>query len=121
MYGDRIVARRISSYERSTGKKLRSVDISRVREITTYLEGKVDEKGKATRPPMTREFGMFIDNERAMCKASFRYWAERYAFIEYRVGSGGIKLFTPLESQLVLLDKLAIAEEAEWKRKDLGD
>ena len=121
MYSDKITERRISEFERVTGKRLRAVDVPRVRSIVHYLEGKRNQKGDVIRPVVTPELNAFIENERAMCKASFRYWAERYAFIEYRVGSGGIDLFRPLESQLVLLEKLALAEEEMWKRKDLGD
>lgn len=121
MYSDKIVERRIGEYQRSTGRRLRQVDVGRVRSIVHYLEGKVGDSGKPVRPPVTAELAAFIENERAMCKASFRYWAERYAFIEYRVGRGGVDLFKPLESQLLLLEKLAIEEEKMWERKDQGD
>lgn len=121
MYSEKITARRVASYEASTGKRLRDIPIPRVREIVTYLEGRPDGRGSRIRPALTPEFNAFIANERAMCKASFRYWAERYAFIEFRVGRGGIDLFTPLESQLVLLEKLALAEEENWERMDAGD
>lgn len=121
MYSEKITQRRIEDYERDKGIRLREIPVGRVREIVEYLEGRQDAAGKLVRPSVTPQFRAFIDNERAMCKASFRYWAERYAFIEYRIGRGGIDLFKPLESQLILLEKLAMAEEENWTRFDLGD
>lgn len=121
MYSQKIIQRRIDAYERDTGKRLRVIPIDRARSITHYLEGKLNIKGERVRPSLTSEFAAFIENERAMCKASFLYWAERYAFIEYRIGHGGTDLFKPLESQYLLLEKMAAAEEENWARKDAGD
>lgn len=86
-----------------------------------YLQGHTNAKGEPVRPAITPELRAFISNELAMCKASFLYWARRYAMIEFRVGHGGVGLFTPLESQLVLLEKMAIDEAELWYRKDQGD
>lgn len=121
MYDQTVIERRVAEYERSSGRKLREVPIDRVTEVKHYLEGRLNAKGVPVRPPLTPELAAFITNERAMCKASFLYWAERYALIEYRVGHGGVGLFKALESQYVLLKKMAIAEREMWDRKDLGD
>ncbi len=121
MYDQVITERRLAAYQKLSGNKPRAVPVSRVREIVVYLEGRTNSKGEVIRPAVTPELKAFIENERAMCKASFRYWADRYAFIEFRVGHGGIDLFQPLESQLILLEKLAKAEVEMWERKDAGD
>jgi hypothetical protein len=121
MYSEKITQRRIEMYEAEKSVKLRELPVDRVREIVTYLEGKPDSTGNIVRPVVTHEFRAFIENEYALCKSSFIYWARRYAFIAYRDGTGGIKLFNPLESQTLLLEKLAIAEEENWARFDAGD
>lgn len=121
MYGQKVISRRISAYESATGIILREVPIQRVRDLVTYIEGRHDAKGKPIRPVVTPEIRRFIDNELAMCKANFRYWVERYVFIQYRTGMGGVDLFAPLESQLILLDRMAKDEEHMWERKDAGD
>jgi hypothetical protein len=116
-----VIERKIRRYSDASGVQLRPVSIDRVREIVTYIEGRKDAKGRAVRPRLTPELSAFIANERAMCKASFLYWAERYAFIEFRIGEGGVKLFKPLESQFLLIEKMAAAEREMWERKDAGD
>ena len=122
MFADSVISRRIASYERShPGTHLRSVPIPRVRDIATYLEGSIDPKGQPLRPKITKELAAFIENERAMCKASFIYFSTRYCFIQIRTGHGGIDLFSPFESQLLLLQRLAADEEHMWERYDLGD
>lgn len=122
MYSSAVTARRIAAYERQhPGVRLRRVPVPRVREIVAYLEGRPTASGSVVRPPLTAELAAFIENERAMCKADFLYWAERYAFIQYRTGSGGVDLFRAFESQLLLLRRLAIDEEYMWARRDAGD
>lgn len=121
MYAESIIARRVANYEQATKTKLREVPLSRVVEIKAYLEGHINAKGEPVRPTITPELRSFISNELAMCKSSFIYWARRYATIEFRVGHGGIGLFTPLESQMVLLEKMAMDEVDMWYRKDQGD
>lgn len=121
MYAEAIIQRRVDNYEQATGVRLREVPLDRVKEIRHYLDGKLDAKGQPVRPRITPELRAFIDNELAMCKANFLYWARRYAHIERRIGTGGIALFEPLESQLVLLAKMARDEVEMWYRKDQGD
>jgi hypothetical protein len=123
MYAEEVTARRIANYERSEGTALRFVPIPRVRELVNYLEGHRNPARPKhfIRPALTSEFRTFIANERAMCKSSFLYWAERYAFIQISGGDGGIGLFTPWESQYLLLRKLAASEFHMWERRDAGD
>lgn len=125
MYAESIVARRISSYERSTGTALCYSDIGKARELVDYLEGRPDpsdRKGRRRlRPRITPELRRFTDNELAMSKASFLYWARRYAFIQQSTGGGGFGLFVPWESQWILLQKIASAEEYMYLRRAAGD
>jgi hypothetical protein len=123
MYADLIVARRISNYERSYSTRLREVSIPRVRELVKYLEGRRDPANpkRWLRPQVTPEFRAFIENELAMCKASFLYFAKRYCWAQNAMGDGGYKLFEPWEAQLLLLQKIASAEEYMWFRRDSGD
>lgn len=122
MYSETVTARRRHAYELShPGLRLRSVPVDRAREITLYLEGKPNVRGETVRPPLTAELAAFIENERAMCKASFLYFAERYCFIDYRTGAGVVDLFRAFESQLLLIRRLGRDEEHMWERRDLGD
>lgn len=122
MYNASVIDRRLASYERDHPTvRLREVPLGRCKEITAYLEGTPGLKGKVERPKLTSELSRFIANERAMCKASFLYFATRYCHIQIRVGMGGVDLFTPFESQLLLLNRLAIDEGHMWERYDLGD
>lgn len=122
MYSDAVIERRIASYELShPGVRLRHVSIERSREISLYLEGRLDAKGQPQRPKLTPELRRFIDNERAMSKASFAYFSERYCHIQLRTGMGGVGLFKPFESQRILLDRLSSDESHMWERYDNGD
>lgn len=123
MFAESVIARRVDSYHRAHPNlpRLRILDIPYVRERVAYLEGRTDTKGVTTRPKMTAEFHRFIENERAMCKASFEYFSRRYCFIQLRTGMGGVELFTPFQSQMLLLNRLARDEAHMFERYDLGD
>ncbi len=122
MFAPAVIERRIASYERSHPRvRLRPVPVDRAREITQYLEGHPDAKGIPQRPKLTAELRNFIDNERAMSKASFAYFASAYCHIQVRTGMGGVDLFRPFESQSILLDRLARDEAHMWERYDAGD
>lgn len=123
MYAASVIDRRIANYERAYSTKLRDVPVPRVREIVQYLEGRRNPENpkRWLRPPVTAEFQVFIQNERARCKCDFLYWAKRYAFIQGSGGDGGYVLFTPWESQYLLLRRIAEREERMWNRRDAGD
>jgi hypothetical protein len=120
MYHQDIIDRRIRAYERSSGTKLIYLPKSRCIEIADYLEGDLIN-GELVRPPLTRELSLHIENELAMCKANFLYWAERYAKINRDDGKGGIGLFTVWKSQYLLLERMARDEKDMWERRDRGE
>jgi len=123
LYDDSVIARRIASHERATSTTLREVDIPRVRDLVNYLEGRPDPRNpkRWIRPLLAPEFRAFIANERAMCKASFLYWARRYAYLNISGGDGGLHLFEPWETQYLLLRRIAERERHMWYRRDCGD
>lgn len=120
MYAPEIVARRIANYESHYGVRLREVPIQRARELVNYLEGHPDPARPRLhiRPAITPEFRAFIENELAMCKASFLYFAKRYCWLQLAVGEGAFGLFEPWESQLLLLAKIAKTELHMWAVRD---
>ena len=121
VYSEAITERRVANYERLSHSRLRSVPISRSLELTAYLNGRRSPRGDMLRPVITHELRRFMDNELAMSKASFLYWAQRYCYIQFRTGEGGIQLFAALESQILLIERLGQRELRMWERRDLGD
>lgn len=122
MYHEQVIARRIANFERANpGVKLRDVPLDRVLELSKYLAGRPNAKGQLIRPQLTVELQRFIINERAMCKASFLYFAHRYCHVQFRTGEGGIQLFRALESQMLLIRRLAADELRMYDRFDAGD
>lgn len=58
----------------------RELSILEADDLTRRLAKAVDDKGNPTRE-ITEEEQALMTNERLMCKCSFKYWAERYAYI----------------------------------------
>lgn len=74
------------------------------------LAGVVDGEGVPQRR-LTPQEDRFIANERLLTKVDFRYWAERYAWVNSE--GVGLQRLSPLwESQTVILDKIAALQQA---------
>lgn len=86
----------------------RELTITEADDLTRRLAKAVDDKGNLLRD-LSPEENALILNERLMCKASFRYWAERYAFIS-KSGETVERLYPFLETQEFILDRFAELE-----------
>lgn len=92
--------------------KRRSVNDSRA--ITRKLD-KLVVDGKRTRQYSPEELS-FIRSETAICRADFRYWAERYGYLEQDASEGGgVAPATFWPSQERALELIAKREEDNYR------
>lgn len=64
--------------------------------------------------PLSKEEQAFIANEQLCTKINYRYWGERYAYIQ--AGGERLKTLFPLwESQELILAEIARVEERRWR------
>lgn len=109
MYHPEVVAETVRTFERSLKRELVEYTVSEVVEWQARLGDYLDPKNRPTRA-LTGEEEQFIENELLMTKASFRYWAERYAFINVK-GAGIGRLFPFRESQSMILGEIGRLEK----------
>jgi hypothetical protein len=82
--------------------------IAEADDLMRRLAKAVDEKGNPTREISQEEHALIV-NERLLCKANFKYWAERYAFISK--GAATVERMYPLlATQEFILDRIAEVE-----------
>lgn len=110
MFHPRLVSKAVRTLESAFSCDLVEHTADEIREWTGRLADAIDEKGKPARP-QTQEEQQFIRNELLMTKASFEYWATRYAKINV-AGAGLGSLFPLLDSQEFVLSRLAELELA---------
>lgn len=122
MYSDKIVERNVAKIYDTLGISLVRYGDGNVDEMTAHLSGLVKEYDKFgvptewTRQPTKQEWA-YINNERLFSKIDFKYFANRYAYlqiaaiegVEPRVDRLGTVGF--MRPQEVCLDKLARSEE----------
>jgi hypothetical protein len=80
MYHADVIADRVQNLEKAFEVDLVEHPVDLIREFRGRLQHAVDAKSNLVRDLSSEEL-TFIHNERLMSKASFEYWAERYAFI----------------------------------------
>jgi hypothetical protein len=101
----------VERLEREFGFKLIRYDVPNVLDIADHLQSLRKADGQLKRP-LSKEESAFIRNERLLCPIDFLYWAERYATIQRDgVEGGGIGKLKLWETQQILHDKIARAEE----------
>lgn len=93
----------------------RELSIDEADDLTRRLAKAVDEKGNFVRE-ITQEEQALILNERLLCKASFRYWAERYGVLN-KEGTGLSRMYPLFESQQFILDRIAEKELAIYEKQ----
>lgn len=94
------------------GFRLQRHSISQVAQANDYLNKiwGVDEKDKPVQlRPYTVEEYRWVQNERALCRCDFLYWATRYAFVKDQTDT--LVRFAPRLPQLVVLDDFSDMEE----------
>lgn len=109
MFSQKIVNASISALERAFGRDLREYTPEECTEFGDRLSDAFGEKGEPLRAYTPEEQG-FVENELLMTKASYRYWAQRYCFINAE-GTGLKKMFPLLETQEYVLRRLGKREE----------
>lgn len=123
MYADSVIRRRLRDLRPQVEARLRQQNslteeqsfqfvrhrIDEVVRANTHLNLLLTDEGTTQRPYRTPEV-IWIENERAICQADFRYWATRYAFIKDR--SGRIVRFLPEIAQQIILDVWSDLEAA---------
>src|SRR5512139_3288793 len=105
MYHPEVVDRRIRALERSTGLKLHRHTVDEVSERVSLLQGLWDTKNERAVRQLTRDENEFAMNENVLSTHDFRYWADRYAFLNSPTGE--LKRIEFWESQEIALGHIA--------------
>lgn len=121
MYSQKITRRDITDLERGfrlqNGAELRLVRFSapECRRRVDEIEALLSKDRKTLARPLTAEEEAFIQNEMLLCAVDFRYWFERYCFIEADDVFGGKRLASLWGSQALILDRIAAIEDEMWE------
>lgn len=109
MYHPRVIAQRIQQLEDELRPPpLREYALPEVDEFLSSLHDAWDASGNPLRPLLDQE-QMFVTNELLLCKASFEYWANRYAYIN-RKGVELVRAVPLFDAQKLILNALAELE-----------
>lgn len=117
MYSPAIVQRNVERLEARTRAAGQPITITRhpVADSIGWTEelAALRDGDKFLRP-LVRAEQEFIRNEQILCHLDFRYWQERYAWIDRDTETGGGAGPSPLwHSQTMLLDRIAHTEEIQ--------
>ena len=114
MYSKKIIAAKAAAIERSYPIALKEHTVAEVAAWVDRLATLIHPDSTVNKPKLVRTLHedelKFVANETFLCKISYPYWAERYAFI--KLDKGGIARLKFKESQEMLLSVLATLEEA---------
>src|SRR5437867_4521401 len=106
MYSPKVITAKAKAIESNHKVALKQYSVAEVDEWLTRLNSLVHQDASPGRPQLVRkltaEEQRFVDNEILMCKISYKYWAERYAWI--KTDKGGIARLKLWESQEMLID-----------------
>jgi hypothetical protein len=120
VYSRRIVEQNLERIERKTGLKLKHHERDYCRERTEELQPLWT--GSDTSRALSRDEAAFIANEQILCALDFRYFFERYYTLEIDgVLGGGIGQMPLGEAQIILLDRIAKAQEEEYDKAARGE
>ncbi|MHC4734606.1 MAG: hypothetical protein ACYTDW_09125 [Planctomycetota bacterium] len=112
MYHADVIADRVQNLEKAFEVDLVEHPVDLIREFRGRLQHAVDAKSNLVRDLSSEEL-TFIHNERLMSKASFEYWAERYAFINKQGAEVG-PMYPLWESQRLILSRIADLEKRSY-------
>jgi hypothetical protein len=105
VYAPKIITQKLALAEEQMGFEPIYHNRDYIRQCVSHLESLVDEKGMLVRN-LDPEEQQFISNERAICAADFKYYAENYAFIQHF--EGGLQLI-----DFSIAQKIMVAQWAE--------
>lgn len=119
MYSNKVIAARIADFESAFKRELVENSVQLCAEMVERLKSCRNDKDEELRKPTVEE-AQFMQNELYMTKLSFKYWAERYAWIS--AAGIGIRQMSPLkESQnLILAEYARLEEEAYFGSREDG-
>ena len=86
MYHPKVIEARKEKFEQSLGYELIEYSTAYCAEFGAFLET-LREEDESLKRPLTKEERAFINNELALSKINYIYWAERYSTINAK-GSG---------------------------------
>lgn len=117
MYSDEIISRNIDKAKKRSPFKIERLlpdsSITRARNIQLLWQ---EKEGRLARELSDSE-SEFIKSEMVLCRYDFRYWAERYAFIQHDANvGGGMGPPTLSATQQRCLNLLSVREEQMWKQ-----
>lgn len=118
MYSSKIINASVTKLEQAFGRELKEFSPVEVDEFKDRLSDAFDAKGQQTRAYSAEE-QFFIENELLMTKASYVYWAQRYAMINRDASTIG-SLYPLLPSQQFIVSEIGRIEEsiASGERQD---
>lgn len=119
MYSSTVVAARQEQLERYVGKALPSGRLERIPVETCHslrrlLDLVWDPDKQCLRRSLSQDEEAFIANERLLTKIDWRYWCERYCWINWE-GQQLRPMFPLWESQELILAEVARVEEEHWR------
>lgn len=112
MYHPEVVDRNLHKLEKLTKQKFHRYSIDESIARQEHLGRLMDEDGKLIREPKQEE-EEFILNEMQICRYDFRYWANRYAFLNSK--DSKLQRIKFWESQEIALQHIAEGELEGWK------
>ena len=113
MYHPEVVEKRIRALEKASGLHLHRYSVEESSERQQLLQGLWDEKNEKAIRDLTRDENDFAINESLLSTHDFRYWADRYAFLNSPTGE--LKRIDFWESQEIALGHIAQGELEAWK------
>lgn len=114
MYSPEVVDRTLHRYTKA-GLTFKRRSIPESREITEKLTALLTPEGLPSRSWLTDEQD-FIDSEIRLCRADFRYFAERYGYCEQDASEGGgVAPMTFWPSQERTMKLIGDRDEQNWR------
>jgi hypothetical protein len=120
VYSQKIILQQAQKVESTYNVDLLRYSVEQSVARQRHINSIYDEEGNLTRR-LSPEEAAFIQNELLLCKIDFEYFFERYVFLQIDDNRGGVRRSKLLESQQILLRKLAVWEEDMWVRYRRGE
>lgn len=113
MYSKKIIEQKALLVESNSSLKLKEYSLAEIDYWIERLSKLVHPDSTDRNPKLVRQLNeeelRFVQNEIAMCKISYPYWATRYAYI--KTDKGGVARLKFWESQEMLLSTIGTLEE----------
>lgn len=119
MYAPEVVAAREAVLTQSLGHALPGGQLERIPVETCHANARDlaalwDPETREPRRPLSQDEQAFVLNESLLSKIDYRYWAERYCYINYE-GQALRPMYPLWESQELILQAMARIERQRWE------